>query len=621
MMRDVTITRRTLMLGTAALGLALGPVRAQAGLPLVPHRTDLAALGHRPGKPGGTVRMLIGSARDVRLIPIISYARLVGYDDRLNLRPDILESCTVEDERIFTLRLREGHRWSDGSELTSEDFRYCWEDVWLNKELHPSGPVVELLHDGKLPQFEVLDRLTVRFAWAGPKPDFLPALAAASPVRMLLPAAYMRQFHARYQDPARLDELIRENRVKDWVSLHQRLSRQTRPENPDLPTLEAWMPRTAPPAEQFVFERNPYFHRIDENGVQLPYLDRIVLNVSSADIIPAKTGAGESDLQFLGLVFSDYTFIKGAEKRFPIRVSLWKRIQGSRMTLLPNLNCNDPVWRGLFRDARVRRALSVAINRREINMAVFYGLAAESADTVLPESALYKPEYASAWTAWNVARANRLLDEAGLEARDSDGFRLLPDGRMAQIVVETAGESTLETDVLELVADHWRQVGISLLTRATQRDLFRARGMSGDVMVAVWQGMDNGVPTPDMSPAALAPTSDDQMQWPLWGLYYLDKGAKGEPPDLPEVQELVRLYTAWRQSTSTAQRREIWQRMLEIHADQVFSIGIVNGALQPVVSARALQNVPQAGLFGYDPQSYLGVYRPDTFWYDPEAAS
>src|SRR6185436_3704748 len=98
-----------------------------------------------------------------------------------------------------------------------------------------------------------------------------------------------------------------------------------------------------------------------------------------------KTGAGESDLQATGIDFNDYTFLKDAEDRYPVKVDLWKVTRGSRVAILPNLNCGDDVWRGLFRDVRVRRALSLAIDRHEINMAVFYGLGTPSADTVLPE--------------------------------------------------------------------------------------------------------------------------------------------------------------------------------------------------------------------------------------------
>ena len=204
----------------------------------------------------------------------------------------------------------------------------------------------------------------------------------------------MKQFHEKYQDEAKLDELVEENRREELEELcTMRMARQYRPENPDLPTLDPWRNTTKPPAEQFIFERNPYFHRVDENGLQLPYVDQFALNVSSSSIIPAKAGAGETDLQFTGIDFADFTFLRDAESRFPVKVSLWKRTQGSRVALLPNLNFADPVWRPLLQDVRVRRALSLAIDRREINMAVFYGLAKESADTVLPESRLFRPEY------------------------------------------------------------------------------------------------------------------------------------------------------------------------------------------------------------------------------------
>ena len=583
-------------------------------LPKHPRVIPLAAMGRKPGVYGGEIRILVGSQRDTRLMTINGYARLVGYDGKLNLHPDILESFTAEEDRIFTFRIREGHRWSDGSVFTSEDFRYGWEDVIQNEELRRGGLPRELLVDGKGPVFEVVDRYTVRYSWHAPNPDFLPKLAAPQPLVLALPSAYLKRFHKAYQDDFRLSSLMKENRAKSWTDLHIKMSRSYRPENPELPTLDPWRNTTKPPAEQFVFERNPFFHRIDENGLQLPYVDRVLLNVSSSEIIAAKTGAGESDLQFSGLDFTDYAFLKDSESRYPVKVSLWKKTQGSLLCLLPNLNCADPVWRALFQDARVRRALSLAIDRREINKAVFYGLATESADTVLPESPLFRPEYRAAWSGHDPEQANRLLDEAGLSARDDDGFRILPDGRLAQIVVETAGESTLETDVLELVTDHWRQIGVSLFIKTSQRDIFRNRAMAGHIMMSMWSGMENGIPTADMNPGELAPTSDDQLQWPLWGMHYLSNGMKGTPPDLPAAIELSRLLGDWHRTRDAAERAAVWRKMLDLYTDQVFSIGIVNGARQPLLRSARLKNVPDEGLYGFNPTCYLGVYMPDTFW-------
>lgn len=589
-------------------------------LPMNPRRIDLAAMGREPGKPGGTVRMLIGSQKDIRLMTINGYSRLVGYDEKLQLQPDILESFDVQAGRVFTFKLRKNHRWSDGSHLTSKDFQYCWEDVVLNEDLRPGGFPTYFLADGKPPRFEVIDELTVRYTWDSPNPDFLPNLAAASPATIVLPFAYMWQFHRKYQDDFRISALMKQYRVKKWADLHIKMSRSYRPENPELPTLDPWRNTTAPPAEQFVFERNPYFHRVDENGVQLPYVDRFVLNISSSEIIAAKTGAGESDLQSTGIDFVDYSFLKDSEKRYPVKVNLWKRTQGSRVNLLPNLNCGDKVWRALFHDVRVRRALSLAIDRHEINMVAFFGLAREAADSILPESPLYKPEYAEAWAAHDPDQANALLDEVGLTERNSDGIRLLPDGRMAQIIVETAGESTLETDVLELVTDHWAKIGISLFIKTSQRDVFRSRAMGGDIVMSMWSGLDNGVPTAEMNPSQLAPTGDSQLQWPVWGMHYLSGQTKGEAPDLPEAARLLELLGEWRNAIHIEEQTRIWGEMLHIFTQQVFSIGIVNGTLQPVLHSARLRNVPTEGLYGFEPTCYLGVYMPDTFWYSDEVS-
>lgn len=615
-----TALPRTL-LGAAREIDALAPAVAEGKLPPIAERLpkaprviNVAAMGREPGRHGGRIRMLIGSAKDIRLMTIYGYARLVGYDEHLNLHPDVLESYEVVDDRIFTFRLREGHKWSDGTPLTAEDFRYCWEDVLLNEDLSPAGLPTAMVIDGEAAKFEVLDERTVRYSWSVPNPDFLQKLAAPQPLVIAMPAAYLKQFHEKYQDEEKLKEILEAERLNKWSKVHMRMARSYRPENPDLPTLDPWRNTTPLPAEQFVFERNPYFHRVDENGLQLPYIDRFVLSVSSSALIPAKTGTGESDLQAAGIDFVDYTYLKDAEKRYPVKVKLWKKTQGSRLALLPNLNCADPVWRPLLRDVRVRRALSLAIDRREINMAMFYGLTKESADTILPESPLFEPRFANAWVAHDPERANALLDEAGLTERDSDGIRFLPDGRRAQIVVETPGESTLDTDVLQLIADYWQEIGISLFIRTSQRDTFRSRAVGGEIIMSMWFGIDNGVPTADMNPGQLAPTADDQLQWPVWGLNYISHGEMGVPPNLPPVVELLKLLKRWRLSSDAAEREEIWKEMLSIYTDQVFSIGLVNASLQPILITKKLRNFPEEGLYGFDPTSYFGVYKTDTFW-------
>ncbi|MDX3808584.1 ABC transporter substrate-binding protein [Bosea thiooxidans] len=593
---------------------ALPPVGDR--VPDIPRVMDMASLGRRAGRHGGNIRLLMGDQRDLRMMTLYGYTRLVVYDDKLELVPDVLESFDIEEGRIFTLRLRPGHHWSDGSPLTSEDFRYWWEDVANNKRLSPGGPPQALLSAGEPPAFEVLSETEIRYSWQTPNPIFLPALAAAQPTYIFMPSQYLRQFHERHALKHELAVKIKENRVRDWGALHERNSRMYRPENPKLPTLEPWRNTTPLPAEQFIFERNPYFHRIDENGRQLPYADQATMTVGTSSLIPAKTAAGEADLQARYLRFDNYTFLKEASKRMNFEVKLWKRAEGAYFALLPNLNAIDPVWRDLNRDLRYRRAISVAINRADVNKVIFFGLAKESGNTALPESPLYDPSLAALWIQHDPGLANTLLDEIGLTKRDDDGIRLLSDGRRLEFTIETAGENTEETDILDLLKQDFFDVGIKIYPRSTQRDVFRRRILAGQTVMSAWAGMDNALVTPDMEPDALAPTSSAQFQWPRWGQFFESNGREGERPAFSEANELVRLYGEWRMSVTSRQRRKIWQDMLRINAEQLFTIGVINSTLQPLVVSRDLNNVPEHGLYSFEPGAFLGRYLPDTFWFN-----
>ena len=583
-------------------------------LPAAPSVVALAGDGLAPGRHGGELRLLMGRAKDVRLMVVYGYARLVGYDPGYRLVPDLLEDMEVEEGRIFTLRLRPGHRWSDGHPFTSEDFRYYWEDVATNEILAPFGPPPVYLVDGERPRFEVLDELAVRYTWRRPNPFFLPALAGARPEPLCAPAHYLKAFHARYTDEAALEARARDEGHRNWAGVHVNRFRPYKNTNPDLPSLQPWVNTTAPPSQRYVFVRNPYFHRVDGNGRQLPYIDRVVMNVADGKLIPAKTGAGESDLQARRLTFNDYTFLKQNEKRNAKQVRLWETTKGAHVALYPNLNTADPGWRALLRDVRFRRALSLAIDRHEINQVIYFGLATEGNDTVHRRSPLYREGYRTRWARFDPGAANALLDEIGLTRRNDEGIRLMPDGRALEIIVETAGEDTEQTDVLELVGWTWKEIGIKLFSKPLQREVFRNRIVSGQTLVSVWGGIENGLPVPGMSPRDLAPTRQDQYQWPKWGQYYEKSGTAGEAPALAPARELADLNRRWLSAPDTGARRAIWERMLEIRADNVFSIGIVSGVPQPVVVDARLRNVPEKGIYNWDPGAHFGIYRPDTFW-------
>ncbi|GLQ05238.1 ABC transporter substrate-binding protein [Sneathiella chinensis] len=574
--------------------------------------------GQTIGRYGGELRSLIDRPADVKLMFVYGYARLVGYNTALEIEPDIVEKLDVEEGRIFTFTLRRGHRWSDGAPFTSEDFRYWWEDVANNRKLSPAGPPAALLVDGEMPVVTFPDEVTVRYEWSMPNPNFLPHLAGAAPLVIYRPAHYLKPFHEEYVDLSGMNKVQR-IKFKAWASKHNRLDNVYKFDNPDLPTLQPWQNTTSAPANRFVGERNPYFHRVDAEGKQLPYIDRMILSVSEGKLISAKAAAGDSDLQARALNLKDATFLKENEKRSDYKILLWPTVRGSHIALYPNLNASDPMWRDLMRDVRFRRALSLAIDREEINDVLFFGLASEGNNAVQKQSVFYSEDLRTRWSGLDLEKASALLDEIGLTARNKEGIRLLPNGEPLAIIVETAGESTEQTDVLELIRDSWREVGVKLYTKPSQRSVFRNRIFSGETIMSVWSGYENGAPTPRSSPAILAPTSQQSYQWPKWGQFFETKGRSGEAPDMPAAIRLNELYAEWLYAGTDEARSRIWREMLDIHVDQQFSIGLVGGILQPIVVKNHLKNVPEKAIFNWDPGAHFGIYHPDLFWFDTQA--
>ena len=139
--------------------------------------------------------------------------------------------------------------------------------------------------------------------------------------------------------------------------------------------------------------------------------------------------------------------------------------------------------------------------------------------------------------------------------------------------------------------------------------------------MSVWSGHENGLSHAGLSPFELAPTQQTQLNWPKWGQHYETKGRAGEAPDMPEAQQLLELLQAWYRTDDAAKQQEIWHSMLQIQADQVFSIGVISGVMHPVVVNNALRNVPEKGVWNWNPGAHLGVYKPDTFWFADGSAT
>ena len=586
-------------------------------IPDEPLIVDLEAKGRTYGTQGGTLRTLVSRSKDVRQMVVYGYARLVGYAPDYTLYPDILRAIEVEESRKFTLHLRAGHRWSDGTPFTSEDFRYWWESVVKNEEITPSGVPKFMYVDQNLGSVTFPDALTVVFEWPTANPNFLPLLAQAAPPFIYRPSHYLRNFHVDFAETDALAKEVRRARVKSWAALHNKRDNMNKFDNPDLPTLQPWINATQSGSSRQLFVRNPYFHRLDARGVQLPYIDVVEMTIVSGGLVAAKANAGEVDLQARGLDFPDISILKkGEQDGGNYRTLLWKNGAASQIAIYPNLNFADPVWRDVMRDVRFRRALSYGIDRHMINRALYFGLAKEGSMTALSSSPLHDTANLYHTSIYYPAKANALLDEMGLTERNDAGIRLLPDGRPMEFVIETAGERQEVENALAIVADTWLEVGIKLVMRPLDRNILRNRVYAGVSMAAVWFGWDNGLPTLNTSPDYLAPTNQEFFSWPKWGQYYQSGGELGEEPMDAEPNRLLAMADGWAHATDDRTREIFWRDMLRIHAEQIYAIGLLSEAPQPVVISKQLRNVPETAIWAFEPGSHFGIHRIDEFYFE-----
>ena len=188
------------------------------------------------------------------------------------------ESVTPNDNFTeWTIKLREGSKWSDGEPFTADDIMFWYNDVVNNKDIMPSMPSWLLNKDGSQVKVEKVDDLSVKFTFAAPQTLFLQEIAQKDAgdknYPMFLPAHYMKQFHAAYASQADLDKMVADAGLKTWGELFY--LKQDQFDNPDRPVMAAWKAKNRFSEQIFILERNPYYVGVDQEGNQLPYIDTV----------------------------------------------------------------------------------------------------------------------------------------------------------------------------------------------------------------------------------------------------------------------------------------------------------------------------------------------------------
>ncbi|MEO1018759.1 MAG: ABC transporter substrate-binding protein, partial [Pseudomonadota bacterium] len=599
------------------LGIALaGPAAAYQQAPSLDARVqagELAPVDERlPDNPeiiepyesvgvyGGTIkRGLVGGNDHNNILRIIGPQGLVRWNlDYTVVIPNLAESWEVnEDGTEYTFYLRPGTRWSDGTPFTTDDVMFFVDDLLNHGEFYKGAVPRAFAAGGEPMTAEKIDDHTVRFKFTTPYGGFLQQLATPLGQHPVLWAKhYCSQFHPDYNE--NLQPLLDQYQASDWIDLfYQRCGDIEIPPrwgNSERPVLDPWVitePYTGG-AVRVVLERNPYFWQVDTEGNQLPYVDRLAfdLHQSAEGLVLAAIG-GDIDLQsrHIDAPANRPVFFENAENG---GYEIYNIVPEDAIStgIFLNLTHKDPVIRELFNAKDFRIALSLGIDRDEIIQLVYFGQGEPWQTSPLPNHALYNEQLAKQHTEYDPAKANEMLDSIGLTEKGSDGIRLLSDGRRLSLEVDVIPALNPErTDVMELVAQQWRDIGVELRLNAMDRTLFFERDTSNEHEISVW-GVASGL-NPELDARGIIPIHNHGSRFGIpWAQWYLSGGEQGEEPP-QDMKERLELLDQHAKTIDPQQRREIFAEILQRSADGFEVFGVSTAPMGGGIKDKDLRNV------------------------------
>ncbi len=561
----------------------------------------------------------------VRHVNFVRYA-----DDLQTVVPNVAKAWDWnEDKTVLTITLREGHKWSDGEPFTAEDVAFWYNDLLLNTDILEKTPD-RWLFAGEPIKVEAVDDVTVRMTFPVPTPGILNRFAVdyGQPFQ---PKHFLGQFMPKYNENA--DALAQEYGFangaeavdfyyggSDWKDVPSPLLKDADKAaaigRAVVPTLESHIV-VEETSEGRKLVANPYFHQVDTAGNQLPYINEIVESyVSDKEVQNLKVMNGEVVWKQQAIFLEDFPLLKENEAKGGYTIQFAPTL-GENVFFSFNRTHNDEVLREIFNDVRFNRAMSLAMNRDEINEIVYLGQgtpmqgvpAEPKTVSFISDDVLTKD------IAYDVEGAKALLAEMGLSDSDGDGTLERPDGKplVIRLVYSSQG---VPVKMMELVRDYWTAVGVRVDLKEVTSDEYRASGNNNDLDLTTWKYDGNAGPTISQDTTVFVPPFGDFFNpgtGAKWATWKQTDGAEGvEPPaDIQKLWELSERFIQAEFGSDTS--NEIGAEIVKIHTDNMLKIGTIGDIVAPFLWRNDLQNVKPIKSKTYD-FYWTYPYRPSQWW-------
>ena len=609
-------------------------IRGNGDLPPLAERIPEDALVVAPydsiGKYGGTFDVMSNATEaGTSDFLAVRHVNLVRYSDDLQtIVPMIAKGWEWNDDYTqLTFFLRKGHKWSDGAPFGAQDVKYWYDDLSLNSKVM-ENPKDYVLVAGERMTVDVVDAHTVRFNLPAPKPGLLVHFANSF-AQGFQPRHFLGKWDPEINPDA--DKMAKaagfENGLEvlsnyfgnsDWTDTPTPMLR-----SPDkaanlpadtMPTLESHI-LISESTEGRHLVANPYFFQVDTAGNQLPYIseqDEIFVNEDEVRLL--KLVNAEVDFKAQSLQLSTAPLLLENQEKGDYTVELRPEVTIASFAL--NMTHEDLEKRKVFGDLRFRQAMSVAMNREEMNEVAFFGMGEAKQYVGFTDSPPFIEEkWKQHYAQYDPNLANKLLDEMGLKDVDGDGFRDLLNGEKLVVNIQFSVQGA-PAAMVELIGQHWAAVGVLTTVKEVTPDEYRSAQSSNKLDVANWR---NGQPLSIVlgTNQIWVPPYHDYFTVRtnmLWAEWVDSDGASGvEPPDY--AKQMMEDINAF-QSTpvGTPESDKIGARMVENLVENLLFIGTVQ-VPAPIYHRNVLKNFTTYKTHSFEYyRSY--PYRPTQWWLD-----
>jgi peptide/nickel transport system substrate-binding protein len=582
------------------------------------------------GKYGGTFDMMSNATEaGTSDFLAIRHVNLVRFSDDLStIVPNVAKGWKWNsDFTQLTFFLRKGHRWSDGQPFTAEDVKYWYDNLSLNPNVFEK-PKNYVLVGGERMQVLVIDPQTVQFTLPAAKPGLL-AHFANSYAQGFQPKHFLGKWDPELNPDA--DKMAQELGFKDGydvISNYYGNSDWTDTPTPMLrsPDKVAKMPAdTMPTLESHILiaestegrhlVANPYFHQVDTAGNQLPYIseqDEIFVNEDEVRLL--KLVNAEADFKAQSLQLATAPLLLENQEKGGFKVDL--RPEVTLSTFAFNMTSENLEKRKVFGNLEFRQAMSVAINRDEINEVAYFGMGEPKQYIGFsPAPDFVDERWKQHYAQYDPQLATKLLARAGMKDIDGDGFLEMPNGEKLVINLQFSVQG-VPAALVELVGQHWGAVGIQTTVKEVTPDEFRSAQSSNKLDVTMWR---------KSQPLAIV-LGTDQIWTPpyddyftlrtnmLWAEWIDSNGASGvEPPDF--AKQMTKDIVAFQSSpVGSDESNKLGARLVENMVSNLLFIGTIQ-APAPIYHRNVVKNFTTYKTHSFEYyRSY--PYRPTQWWLD-----